>query len=148
MSPAPYRLYNRLIRRGIDDRDMYRCAAAEVGEPGLRALFSETADSLGVVIDELQRQVSGSGHLPARHGTALGTMRLWLIEHLHGRHTPPRDRHWIARLIRSESELLHAVEQRLPQLPPEAARVLRRQLPRLHGIHLDMHSLARAAALR
>jgi hypothetical protein len=39
---------------------------------------------------------------------------------------------------------VHAFEQGMQHASPETALVLRRQLPRLQGIHLDMHSLARA----
>jgi hypothetical protein len=41
--------------------------------------------------------------------------------------------------------LLHAFEQAIAEAPAESALALRRQLPRLHGIHLDMHSLAGSA---
>ena len=38
MSRARVPHYNALIRRGIDDRDLYRRALSQVREPGLQAL--------------------------------------------------------------------------------------------------------------
>jgi hypothetical protein len=56
-----------------------------------------------------------------------------------------RDRVWIRALAQRESALLHAFEQAVAVAPPASAQTLRRQLPRLRGIHLDMHSLTGAA---
>ncbi|NMW25644.1 hypothetical protein HFP05_15145, partial [Rhodanobacter denitrificans] len=52
---------------------------------------------------------------------------------------------WIRVLAHGESALLHRFEQAIATAPAESALVLRRQLPRLRGIHLDMHSLAGTA---
>lgn len=141
---VPYRLYNYLIRHGIDDRELYRCAAGEVTEPGLQVVLNETADSLNAMIGELQLQVRCSGHAPASHGTPIGALRRWMLGRWDQVCAGQRDRRWIHRLLRREGELLESIEQRIPCVTPDAAQFLRRQLPRLHGIHLDMHSLARA----
>ena len=47
-------------------------------------------------------------------------------------------------LFRSTA-LLHAFEREIARAPAELGRVLRRQLPRLYGIHLDMDTLAGTA---
>lgn len=145
LAAVPYRLYNDLIRHGIDDRDLYRCAANDVSEPGLQVVFQETAASLGAMIDDLQHQVRDSGHRPARHGTLAGGVRRWLLGRRGGYNARRCDECWIARLLRSESELLNAVERRIDRVTPDAALVLRRQLPRLYGIHMDMSSLAQVS---
>ncbi|MET0330610.1 MAG: hypothetical protein ABW154_04195 [Dyella sp.] len=145
MSPAvPYRLYNDFIRHGIDDRELYRCAAAEVTEPGLQVVLHESADSLNAMIGELQLQVRCSGHVPARHGTPFGALRRWTLAHWDQLRAGQHDRRWIHRLLRSEGALLKLIERRIPCVTPDAAQILRRQLSRLHGIHLDMHSLERS----
>jgi uncharacterized protein (TIGR02284 family) len=142
---VPYRLYNYFIRQGIDDRELYRCAAGEVSEPGLQVVLHESADSLNAMIGEMQLQVRCSGHVPARHGTPFGLLQRWMLARWDQLCTGQHDRRWIHRLLRSEGVLLESIERRIPCVTPDAAQFLRRQLPRLHGIHLDMHSLARSA---
>ena len=56
-----------------------------------------------------------------------------------------RDHAWIHALAHGERALLQRFEQAIATAPAESTLVLRRQLPRLHGIHLDMHSLAGTA---
>jgi uncharacterized protein (TIGR02284 family) len=143
VAPRPQTLFNALIRRGIDLRAMYRDASVQASEPGLRVVLGENAGALDQVIADLQGQVSQLGGTPARRGRLGGAARRQLIEWLLPE-TPHRDVAWIARLAHGEAALVHAFEQGLQRATPDAALVLRRQLPRLQGIHLDMHSLARA----
>lgn len=143
VAPRPQTLFNALIRRGIDLRALYRDASAQAREPGLRVVLGENASALDQVIADLQRQVARFGGTPARHGRLGGIARRQLIEWLLP-DTPRRDTAWIARLAHGEAALVHAFEEGMQRATPEAALVLRRQLPRLQGIHLDMHSLARA----
>jgi uncharacterized protein (TIGR02284 family) len=72
--------YNALIRRGIDDRDLYRRALAQVREPGLQALLTENLHTLDALINDLQAQVHANGRTPARHGTLAGAVRSALAE--------------------------------------------------------------------
>lgn len=139
----PQTLYNALIRRAIDLRALYRDASVQAREPGLRAVLGENAGALDQMVVELQAQVGQLGGTPARRGRLGGAARRQLIEWLLPG-APQRDSAWIARLEHGEVALLHAFERGLQRAPPEAALVLRRQLPRLQGIHLDMHGLARA----
>lgn len=143
MAPRPQTIFNALIRRGIDLRALYRDASAQAREPGLRVVLGENASALDQVIADLQIQVSQLGGTPARRGRLGGAARRQVIEWLLP-DAPRRDVAWIARLAHGEAALVHAFEQGMQHASPEAARVLRRQLPRLQGIHLDMHSLARA----
>jgi uncharacterized protein (TIGR02284 family) len=143
VAPRPQTLFNALIRRGIDLRAMYRDASLQASEPGLRVVLGENASALDQVIADLQAQVHQLGGEPARRGRLGGAARRQLIEWLLPA-TPHRDVAWIARLAHGEAALVHAFEEGLQRATPDAARVLHRQLPRLQGIHLDMHSLARA----
>jgi uncharacterized protein (TIGR02284 family) len=106
-------------------------------------VLGENAGALDQVIADLQGQVSRLGGKPARRGCLGGSARRQLMEWLLPA-TPGRDVAWIARLAHGEAALVQAFERELQRAPPDAAWVLRRQLPRLQGIHLDMHSLARA----
>jgi uncharacterized protein (TIGR02284 family) len=135
------RVYNALIRRGIDQCELYRRAASAVREPGLRTVLDENADQLGAVVADLQAQVRARGGDPAGHGTWRGALRR-LLAQLGSR--PARSDHaWIGCLRREESLLLHDFEWRLDHAPDEAVHVLNRQLPRLQGIHMDMCGLSR-----
>lgn len=140
---GPVVLYNALIRRSIDLRALYRDAAAQAQEPGLRAVLGENAATLDQLIVELQAQIRSSGATPVAHGRVGGhaqrQLAAWLLAS-----APHRDQAWIRRLARNEAALLQAFERGIERAPADTALVLRRQLPRLHGIHLDMHSLARA----
>jgi len=131
---------NALIRRSIDLRRLYRHAATAC-EPGLRVVLNENVQTLDLLIADLQAQVGASDGKPSEHGTWRGAAHRhlagWLV------HTASRrDSAWIRALAHHESALLQAFEQAIAVAPAESARALRRQLPRLHGIHLDMHSLA------
>lgn len=133
--------YNALIRRGIDDRDLYRRALRQVREPGLQALLQENLHTLDALIGDLQGQVRAGGHTPARHGTLAGSVRSALAELSVGM-SHDRDVAWIHRLARNECILLHCFEEQIAHASAESARVLGAQLARLHGIHNDMHCLA------
>jgi uncharacterized protein (TIGR02284 family) len=133
--------YNALIRRGIDDRDLYRRALTQVREPGLQALLTENLQIIDVLIDDLQAQVHASGRMPARHGTLAGAVRSALAEVTTG-FASNRDAAWVHCLARNECSLLHSFEQQMAHATEESARVLGLQLSRLHGIHRDMHCLA------
>ncbi|AIF46746.1 PA2169 family four-helix-bundle protein [Dyella japonica] len=139
MSRVPH--YNALIRRGIDDRDLYRRALADVREPGLQALLAENLQTLDALIGDLQAQVHASGRTPARHGTLTGAIRSALAAMVTGL-ASNRDSAWVHYLARNECALLNSFEQQMAQASGESARVLRVQLSRLYGIHKDMHCLA------
>jgi uncharacterized protein (TIGR02284 family) len=134
---------NALIRRSIDLRRLYR-HAAKACEPGLRVVLNENVQTLDLLIADLQAQLRASDSKPSEHGTWRGAAHRhlagWLV-HAASR----RDSAWIRALAHHESALLHAFEQAIAAEPAESALALRRQLPRLHGIHLDMHSLVGSA---
>lgn len=146
MAQAHHPLFNALIRRSIDLRGLYRHAALQAQEPGLRAVLGENASALDWLIADLQAHIRQAGSTPATRGRLGGGARRQLIEWCLPA-TPDRDQGWIAHLAHSELALLRAFEKSLQQAPADAALILRRQLPRLQGIHLDMHSLARAPLL-
>ncbi|RDI98564.1 PA2169 family four-helix-bundle protein [Dyella solisilvae] len=133
--------YNALIRRGIDDRDLYRRALGQVREPGLQALLQENLHTLDALIADLQKQMHSSGHVPARHGTLAGALRSALAELTTGA-SANRDAAWIHCLARNECALLRRFEEQMAHASDESARVLSVQLSRLHGIHSDIHCLA------
>ena len=134
---------NTLIRRSIDLRRLYR-HAARACEPGLRVVLNENVQTLDMLIADLQALLRASDGNPSEHGTWRGAAHRhlagWLVHA-----TSRRDSAWIRALTHHESALLHAFEQAIAAAPAESALALRRQLPRLRGIHLDMHSLAGTA---
>lgn len=134
---------NALIRRSIDLRRLYR-HAAKACEPGLRVVLNENVQTLDLLIADLQAQLRAGDGKPSEHGTWRGAahrhMAGWLV-HVASR----RGSAWLRALAHHESALLHAFEQAIAVAPVESALALRRQLPRLRGIHLDMHSLAGTA---
>jgi uncharacterized protein (TIGR02284 family) len=140
---VPQSTYNALIRRSIDLRRLYRRAATS-SEPGLRLVLGENVQTLDLLIADLQAQLRSSGAGPCASGSWRGAARRratgWLV-----RLAARRDSVWIRALAHHESALLHAFEQAIAEAPAQSALVLRRQLPRLHGIHLDMHSLSGTA---
>jgi hypothetical protein len=107
-------------------------------------VLGENAQTLDLLIADLQTQLRACGGKPYEHGSWRGAARRyaagWLV-HTAARH----DSAWIRALGHHESALLQAFEQAITALPAESALVLRRQLPRLRGIHLDMGSLAGSA---
>ena len=132
---------NQLIRRGIDLCRLYRHAALAVGEPGLRAVLDEDAQALAALVADLQHEVERAGGAPRMHGSWRAALRLRLVEGM-ARTAARRDNAWIYALAQDEAGLLRAFERAIAGLPEDSAMALRRQLPRLRGIHLDMHSLA------
>jgi hypothetical protein len=129
-----------LIRRSIDLRRLYRCAAAGA-EPGLRLVLGENVQTLELVIADLQAQLRASQGKACVHGSWRGAARRratsWLV-----RVAARRDSAWLRVLAHHERALLHAFEQAIARAPATSTLVLRRQLPRLRGIHSDMDSLS------
>jgi uncharacterized protein (TIGR02284 family) len=134
---------NTLLRHSIDLRRLYRHAAAAC-EPGLRVVFNENVQTLDLLISDLQTQGRAGGGSPSRHGSWRGTARRHLAGWL-AQAGNSRDRVWIRALAHQESALLQAFERAIASEPPASVQTLQRQLPRLRGIHLDMHSLTGAA---
>ncbi|MFC5743098.1 PA2169 family four-helix-bundle protein [Dyella tabacisoli] len=141
MSHTSHRLYNTLIRRGIDDRNLYRDAVSQVREPGLRALLSENAQMLDALIGDLQAQVRAGGRTPASHGTLAGSVHRAMTS-MRARHSAHCDAAWVQGLASHECALLNCIERQIRHASAETVRVLDRQRSRLHGIHHDMHCLA------
>jgi uncharacterized protein (TIGR02284 family) len=144
MSPTlPQSTYNTLIQRSIDLLQLYRHAASSC-EPGLKVVLDENAQTLDALITDLQTQLCSSGGRPRRAGTIRGAMRRHIAGSLTRIAAHP-DVAWIRELSNGESSLLHAFERVVAELPAESALALRRQLPRLNSIHLDMDNLAGTA---
>ena len=139
----PQTICNALIGRSIDLQLLYRHAALRC-EPGLRLVLCENVHTLELLIADLQEQLRASGVEPREHGSWHGILQRhvagWLV-----RSAARRDAAWVRALSHHESALLHAFEQAIERVPAESVLMLRRQLPRLHGIHLDMHSLVGSA---
>ncbi|MBB6241196.1 DUF2383 domain-containing protein [Rhodanobacter sp. MP1X3] len=142
-SSLPQGTYNTLIQRSIDLLQLYRQAASTC-EPGLKVVLGENAQTLDAMIIDLQTQLRASGGTPRQYGTLLGKARRYLAGSL-VKVAAHRDVAWIRELADSESGLLHAFEKVVAALPPESALALRRQLPRLNSIRLDMDNLAGTA---
>ncbi|MHB1057478.1 MAG: DUF2383 domain-containing protein [Rhodanobacter sp.] len=132
-----------LVRRSIDLRQLYR-HAAKACEPGLRMVLNDNVQTLDLLIAELQAQLRAEGIRSCGSGSWRGVVHRhlagWLL-HMASR----RDGAWIRMLTHGESMLLHEFECAIASAPRATALALRRQLPRLHGIHMDMHSLAGTA---
>jgi uncharacterized protein (TIGR02284 family) len=144
VSLTPQYLCNGLIRRSIELRALYRYAAARVGEPGLRTVLDEEAQSLDHVIAELQAQMRKYALEPATRSRMIGLAR-HRLDTLLLRGVPRSEDAWIRLLARKERRLLKTFEQALNRVAmSEMNATLHRQLPRLQSIDLDMHSLAKA----
>lgn len=141
---ASHTIYKPLIRRSIDLCRLYRRVAVVAREPGLRMVLNENAHTLDLLIAELQAQLRSDGGTASPRGSWRGA---WICRFA-GRFpypAPRSDSDWIRLLARHEVALLHAFERATIAIAPaDVALVLRRQLPRLHGIHLDMHGLGSA----
>jgi uncharacterized protein (TIGR02284 family) len=136
-------LCNGLIRRSIELRALYRHAAMRVGEPGLRTVLDEEAQSLGLVIAELQAQIRSHAGAPATRRRMFAGVRYRFNALM-----PRNDDAWIRLLARHEQSLLRQFERVIARLEPgDLTAELHRQLPRLHSIDLDMHSLAKAVGV-
>ena len=134
---------NALIRRSIDLRQLY-CHAASACEPGLRVVLGENAQTLSLLIADLQAQQRAAERQPCRRGSWRGVLRRYVTGWLVHAASRPESA-WIRALVHHETALLRAFEQAIAAAPANSALALRRQLPRLRGIHLDMHSLAGSA---
>ena len=132
-----------LIRRSIDLRQLY-CHAAASCEPGMRVVLGENAQTLSQLIGDLQAQQRAAGARPCVRGSWRGMLRRYLTGWLMRAAARPNSA-WIRALVHHETALLRAFEQAIAAAPANSALALRRQLPRLRGIHLDMHSLAGSA---
>ena len=145
MSHSDSSLYNALIRRGIDDRDLHRRALEQVRDPALQILLFENLQTLDSLITDLQAQVRANSGEPAGHGTMAGALRIVAAD-LSTRFSAHRDAAWVQCLARHECGLLHSFERCLRRAgkQPDARRdsLLGRQLDRLYGMHRDMHCLA------
>jgi len=133
-----------LLRRSIDLRQMYR-QAARVCEPGLRTVLAENAHTLDLLIVDLHAQACAGSEPSCDQGSWRGSARrqfsAWLI-----RAQARQDRAWLRTLTHQGADLLQVFEDAIGQLPAESARILCRQLPRLHAIHQDMHCLVGSAS--
>ncbi|MDQ6646513.1 MAG: hypothetical protein M3Y93_04660 [Pseudomonadota bacterium] len=132
-----------LVRRAVKLRGLY-LHAADVSEPGLRVILRENAGTLALLVVDLQAQLHSIGIKISAQGRWRGSTRrqlsTWLLHAM-----PKNGIAWIRLLAHHESALLQAFEQAIVDASPELALALRRQLPRLHGIHLDMDCLTGTA---
>lgn len=145
MSLAIQHLCNGLIRRSIELCALYRHAATQVSEPGLRTVLDEEAQSLSLVIVELQEQIRNHEGTPATRRRMLSAVR-YRVDAL----MPRSDDAWIRLLARHEQSLLRSFERVIDRVgldDPEMKAELHRQLPRLHSIDLDMHGLVKAVGI-
>lgn len=129
-----------LIRRSIDLGQLYRYAA-EASEPGMRMVLNDNARTLDLLIADLQAQMQAAGGRTHAHGSWRGAAKRTLAACL-VRVAARRDGAWLRLLAHHETDLLRDFERTIAALPAESSRGLVRQLPRLHGIHMDLHSLA------
>jgi uncharacterized protein (TIGR02284 family) len=143
MKPSAIRSLNALIRRGIDDRDLYRRTAAQVSEPGLRVVIEEMAEAVGTVIAGLQKEVVAAGGTPVRSGSTGGAVLRSLASVRIGM-ASDSDVTGIRWLEQSESRLLVAFEKAATDDGCIRA-VAARYLPRLRSLHLDMSMMVQAA---
>jgi uncharacterized protein (TIGR02284 family) len=142
---APRSIYEPLIQHSIDLCRLYRRAATAAREPGLRSVLNENAQTLMLVVADLQAQQRTTGEPSRQRGTWRGTLRAQWAAGMPN-NASRTDNDWIHALSRHEVRLLHQFERAtIATAPADVALVLRRQLPRLHGIHLDMHGLGGAA---
>lgn len=129
-----------LLRRSSSLRRLYGHAAG-VSEPGLRLVLNENASTLDLLITDLQAQRRADGLAAATasdwRDTTHRSLTSWLM------HATPRSGSgWIQLLSHRERALLQAFELAIAEAAPPAASALRRQLPRLHSIQLDLDTLA------
>lgn len=129
-----------LVRRAADLRRLY-IHAAGVSEPGLRTVFSDNANTLDLLIGDLQVQVREHGGEHAMTSvwrrSAHRRLSSWFL------HATPRSSDaWIRLLGIRERALLQAFERAMLTTHPSVASVVRRQVSRLHSIQLDMDILA------
>lgn len=132
-----------LLRRSIDLRQWYRRAASAC-EPGLQVVLNDHATTLDLIVADLQALIRRGGGTPTGYGSWHGLVHRVLAGGLidAGAH---RDEHWIQLLAKHENALLQAMQESTAAASVETMPCLHRQLSRLHGIRLDMHSLAGTA---
>jgi uncharacterized protein (TIGR02284 family) len=106
-------------------------------------VLGENTQTLDLLISDMQAQVLAAGGTPRLRGSRLGAVKQQLADLL-VRATAHRDHAWLNALAHHESALLRAFENAIAASTGPAL-VLRRQLPRLRSIHLDMHHLGGAA---
>jgi hypothetical protein len=94
-----------------------------------------------LLVSDLQVQIEGGDAQPRYRESWRGMMRRHVTGWLAGA-AARRDAAWIHALMDSESALLRAFEQAIARASSDGALALRRQMPRLRGIHLDLNSLA------
>ena len=142
---APRSIYEPLIQHSIDLCRLYRRAATAAREPGLRSVLNENAQTLMLVVADLQAQQRTTGEPSRQRGTWRGALRAQWAAGMPN-NASRTDNDWIHALGQHEVRLLHLFERAtIATAPADVALVLRRQLPRLHGIHLDMHGLGGTA---
>jgi hypothetical protein len=143
LSSAAASSMRSLLLQSIDLQSLYQRASRE-SEPGMRTVLEENLYTLDLLVVEL-RQHCNTGHATGVRGTWRGSLHghvtTWLT-----RCASHRDLAWIRVLAYRESALLQAFQASIASLPSEQVSLLQRQLPRLHGIHLDMHHLAGSAS--
>lgn len=134
-----------LLAPSVDLLWLYRRAAA-VCEPGLRVVLEENVQTLLALAADL-RESSAASSSPMESRLAFRRLswrrhaRFGLM-HVMGN----REHAWVALLARRESMLMRAFEHAARHATAADACVLGRQLPRLHALYLDMHSLAGTTA--
>jgi hypothetical protein len=138
--PTAPAIYRELIRRSIDLRWLYRHVAT-LCEPGLQVVLGENVQVLDLLIADMQEQCASR---PIAGTTGLGRLRQG-VGRVMLRVAMHRDHAWIDALARHEGLLLHAFEEAIAAMPAQTALTLRRQLPRLRSIALDMRDLGGTA---
>lgn len=107
-------------------------------------VLEENVQVLDLLVTELLQHVEGvpgSGIRGSLRGRLHRRVTEWLT-----RSAAHPDLAWLKVLAFHESALLQAFESAAASPPTQQAILLRRQLPRLHAIHLDMHHLAGSAS--
>ncbi|MEO6799610.1 MAG: hypothetical protein ABI178_06715 [Rhodanobacter sp.] len=136
--------WRALIQRSVDLRELYQ-KSLQTCEPGVRTVLEDNAQTLHILIGELQAHTGSEGGQIRHQGSWRGTARRqfsgWLIGAM-----ARQDRPWLRVLARQGNELLESFEGSIAELPNESARVLCRQLPRLQGICQDMDCLVGSAS--
>ncbi len=133
-----------LLRRSIDLQRMYRRAMA-VCEPGLCVVLGENLQTLDLVITDLRTPL----RMPEAPDGGRGSWRELARRQLTGwvmQMTGRPESGWIQALVQQETALLRAFERAIAGIPAAETPILRRQLPRLRGLDLDMHHLAGSAS--
>ena len=133
------RTCNQLLRRSIDLCRLYRRAARRC-EPGLALVLRENAQTLDLLIADLQQYVKASGGRARCHGSWRGALR-WHVSDMLLQASSDRGAGWVHLLAHHESGLMQLFERLTVDGSTELAQLLRRQLPRMRSIDLDMHML-------